>query len=147
MSRYLQRGPKLSPQDVITLRQLYYHHEHSVESISERYGITRFHCISIIKYKKWKQPELRVPASALAVPDPILTAVKLDRYDVKEIRRMYSQKKLTRQQLAKVYGVHYTTIGRVVRGLTWKLTKEDVKREYNRDRMRRNRAKQQQEAA
>ena len=147
MARYMQRGPKLSPQDVLQLRKLYYHHEVTVQTLSERYGITRFHCISIVKYKKWKQPELRVTASALAVPEPILNAVKLDHFDVKEIRRLYSQKKLTVTQLAKSYGVHHSTICRCVKGVTWKISRADRKRMVNRERMRKVRAMQREAAA
>ena len=142
MKRYMKRGPKLGPQDVLRIRQLYYHHEVSVARISEGFGISRFHCISIIQHRKWKQPELRVTASPLAVPEPIVHAVKLDRFDVKEIRRLYSQGKMNTVQLAKSYGVHHSTISRVIRGLTWKRSKADVKREYNAARMRRNRAKE-----
>ena len=138
----MKRGPKLGPQDVLRLRQLYYHHEVSVARLSESFGISRFHCISIIQHRKWKQPELRVAPSALSVPEPIVHAVKLDRFDVKEIRRLYSQKKMNVVQLAKSYGVHHSTISRVIRGQTWKRSKADEKREYNAARMRRNRAKE-----
>jgi hypothetical protein len=138
----MKRGPKLGPHDVLRLRQLYYHHEVSVACLCESFGISRFHCISVIKHKKWKQPELRVTASSLAVPEPIVHAVKLDRFDVKEIRRLYSQGKMNTVQLARSYGVSHSTISRVIRGQTWKRSKADVKREYNAERMRRNRAKE-----
>ena len=130
----------MTPQLVIRIRDLYLNHEVSVTKLAEHFGISRPYCVQIVTYKRWKQPQLRVrKTNAFAVPEPILTATKLDRADVKEIRRMYTQKKQNMRQLASTYGVSHSTIVRVINETTWKRTKEDVKRDYNAARMRRNR--------
>ena len=72
-----------------------------------------------------------------AVPEPILPAEKLEKPDVKEIRRLYSQRKMTMRELAKSYGVVHSTIVRVIRKDTHRYdSKADIRRERNAARMR-----------
>lgn len=45
---------------------------------------------------------------------------KLTEYQVREIREIYLQSKMTQNKIAEMYGVSQSTIGEIVRGTIWK---------------------------
>ena len=108
------RGTRLTPEAVLHLRKLYWHHEVSVDDLAARFNVSRAHTVGIIKNRIWNHPELRVRPSNIAVPDPIPPRQKLSKLDVKEIRRLYSQKKMTQRALAKSYGCSQAQIANIV---------------------------------
>ena len=108
------RGLRLTPEAVLQLRKLYWHHEVSVDDLAARFNVSRAHTVGIIKNRIWNHPELRVRPSNIAVPDPIPPRQKLSKLDVKEIRRLYSQKKMTQRALAKSYGCSQAQIANIV---------------------------------
>ena len=108
------RGLRLTPEAVLQLRKLYWHHEVSVDDLAARFNVSRAHTVGIIKNRIWNHPELRVRPSNIAVPDPIPPRQKLSKLDVKEIRRLYSQKKMTQRALARSYGCSQAQIANIV---------------------------------
>jgi uncharacterized protein (DUF433 family) len=109
-----QRGTRLTPDDVIQLRKLYWHHEVSIDELAARFQVSRAHTIGVVKHRIWDHPELRVRPSNIAVPDPIPPRQKLSKLDVKEIRRLYSQKKMTQRALARSYGCSQAQIANII---------------------------------
>lgn len=108
------RGLRLTPEAVLQLRKLYWHHEVSVDDLAARFNVSRAHTVGIIKNRIWNHPELRVRPSNIAVPDPIPPRQKLSKLDVKEIRRLYSQGKMTQRKLAKSYGCSQSHIANII---------------------------------
>jgi uncharacterized protein (DUF433 family) len=109
-----QRGTRLTPDNVIQLRKLYWHHEVSIDELAARFQVSRAHTIGVVKHRIWDHPELRVRPSNIAVPDPIPPRTKLSKLDVKEIRRLYSQKKMTQRALARSYGCSQAQIANII---------------------------------
>ena len=128
----------MTPEKVRKIRDLYWNHEVPVTKLAEHFQISRPYCVQIVTYKRWRQPEMFVPkTNNFAIPEPILPSRKLEKPDVKEIRRLYSQGKMNMRQLAKSYGVVHSTIVRVIHKDTHRYdSKEDIRRERNAARMR-----------
>jgi predicted DNA-binding protein (UPF0251 family) len=122
-----QRGTRLTPDDVIQLRKLYWHHEVSIDELAARFQVSRAHTIGVVKHRIWDHPELRVRPSNIAVPDPIPPRTKLSKLDVKEIRRLYSQGKMTQRALARSYGCSQSHIANIVHERNWKVSKNALR--------------------
>ena len=114
MTRPPRRGTRLKPDDVLNLRKLYWHHEISINELAAKFSISRAHTLRVVRHAIWTQPELRVRPSGIAVPDPIKPRQKLSKLDVKEIRRLYSQRKMSQHQLARSYGCSQSHIANII---------------------------------
>lgn len=104
----------LDPEDVRTIRNLRREKGWSWTQIARHVGANPWTVQSAGIGVNWSRITDPPP-----VPRSKLRSQKLSESDAQEIRYRYENEDVTQEELGREYGVHYTTIGNVVRGDTF----------------------------
>lgn len=107
---------KLTKEDVLNIRRMYYRGEHTQKELAGEYDVTRSNISSIITGRTWTDVAQK---DDYPMGKNRESGVKLTRDDVLMIRRELESGDSDCEELADLLGVTSQTIKNVIRGDTW----------------------------
>jgi hypothetical protein len=111
---------KITAEQVREIRLTYATSPLSSRAFARGYGITHFHLFDILRGDRWKEidpPRMIGTRPRFGMHNP---ASKLTDEDVITIRRRHALGELGYNRLAREYGVHRSSIIRIIKGKGWK---------------------------
>lgn len=110
---------KLTEADVLEIRKMYADGGILQSELAKRFGVSHSLVVKIILGKLWKRSFVPGGKTRDSYGERHHSA-KLTEASVLEIRKIYSEGKLTQEKIAKRYGVDRSVVGSIVLGKIWK---------------------------